>query len=35
MFETPRPSALSSWPTKEKPDGRYKVVSAYLTLNLD
>ena len=26
---------MSRWPTLEKPDNKYKVVSSYITLNMD
>ena len=34
-FENPVPSSFNVWPTKEKPDTYYKIVSAFLTLSMD
>ena len=33
-FDIPQPSVMNKWPTKEKPDNWYKIVSSYITLTM-
>lgn len=34
-IDPPAPSRMSQWPTLENPDKQYKIISSWVTLDLD